>query len=217
MSSDLASIFWPPTVMAGILILSLTLVVARAYPYVRKRLKYGNNATVRFNDESFFLRGLATGISLSSLLVQASNVEPFAALSGAGIGQLYIALGLLIASGILVSNLKQRLDSYVIPLVLAESKPTGAKTDATQAIRRLAIDDAKRIALERVFTEHPDARGKAGISSTDLKGDTWHVTGSWRRATKHSIGVTLFEIVLDAKTGEVLKSSYPPGPAVAFG
>jgi hypothetical protein len=142
MSLDLTTFFWPPTVLAGILILALTLIVARVYPYMRKRMKFDGKATIKFNDESFFIRGLATGIALSSLLVQASNVQPFTALSGAGIGQLYIALGLLIASGILVSNFKQRLDSYVVPIESGKKDSLITESDvAIKASVETPLDD----------------------------------------------------------------------------
>ncbi len=141
MSNGFASVFWPPTVLAGILILALTLIVARVYPYARKRLRFKGKASIKLHAESFFIRGLATGISLSSLLVQASVVQPLSPLSGAGIGQLYISLGLLISSGILVSNLKQRLDSYVIPETTTETLSEAPKVRASVGAPDFVLDD----------------------------------------------------------------------------
>jgi len=70
---------------------------------------------IKVNWESLLVRLFATAISICSVLVQASNVQPLSLLQEAGIGQLYITLGLLLSLGILVDNLKRKLDSFVMP------------------------------------------------------------------------------------------------------
>ncbi len=122
MSSDLLSILWPPTLLTGIVAIVFTLFIARLYPYWRTRFVFKGNATIKFNEESFFMRTIATGISISSILVQASSLQPLSLLSGTGGGQLYITFSLLILLGILFSNLKQKLDSFVI--TTQPSRPT---------------------------------------------------------------------------------------------
>lgn len=90
-----------------------TTIVGLAYIHCRKRKI--SKAVLKIHWESLLIRSFATAISVSSVLVQISSFQPFSPLQEAGIGQLYITVGILTSLGILVSNLKQKLDSFVLP------------------------------------------------------------------------------------------------------
>ena len=79
----------------------------------------------------------------------------------------------------------------------------------------ISIDEAKRIALVRVFSEKTEARSDGAVQSAELKGGNWHVSGSWSESTPKSFSVTFFEVVIDAHSKEILKSSYTAGPGLA--
>ena len=100
------------------------------------------------------------------------------------------------------------------PQSTSASKPvTGAPVNS----RVISIDEAKKIALNRVVSEKPQARNNGAVNSAEMKGNNWHVTGSWSESSAKSFGVTNFEVVIDAHSGGILKLSYTGGPAMAWG
>ena len=115
--------FWPPTTLTGLLVWISIVVLGIAYAYRRKsRFKEGARLQIHWVD--FGTRTFATAVSTSLLLLQASGVQLFSPLGGAGTGQLYIAFGLIVSLAILVSNLRQKLDSFVVSKTLEEEAET---------------------------------------------------------------------------------------------
>jgi len=119
----LVSAFWPPTTLTGLLIWISIVVLGIAYAY-RKKSRFKEGARLQIHWVDFGTRTFATAVSTSLLLLQASGVQLFSPLGGAGTGQLYIAFGLIVSLAILVSNLRQKLDSFVVPKTLEEEPQT---------------------------------------------------------------------------------------------
>jgi hypothetical protein len=119
----LVSAFWPPTTLTGLLVWISIVVSGIAYAYRRKR-RFKEGARLQIHWVDFGTRTFATAVSTSLLLLQASGVQLFSPLGGAGTGQLYIAFGLIVSLAILVSNLRQKLDSFVVPKTLEEEPET---------------------------------------------------------------------------------------------
>lgn len=150
---------WPPTVLTGLIVL-----VGLVYIQYRKWKMPNEHAVIRINWESLIVRLFATAISISSVLVQASSVQPLSLLQEAGIGQLYITLGLLLSLGILVSNLKQKLDSFVMPAQKETDTEKKAETEQVAVSELLAP-------LRKFITRweslcHPRTDGWASTSRT---------------------------------------------------
>lgn len=119
----LVSAFWPPTTLTGLLVWISIVVLGIAYAY-RKKRAFKEGARLQIHWVDFGTRTFATAVSTSLLLLQASGVQLFSPLGGAGTGQLYIAFGLIVSLAILVSNLRQKLDSFVVPKTLKEEPLT---------------------------------------------------------------------------------------------
>jgi len=119
----LVSAFWPPTTLTGLVIWISIVVLGIAYAY-RKKSRFKEGARLQIHWVDFGTRTFATAVSTSLLLLQASGVQLFSPLGGAGTGQLYIAFGLIVSLAILVSNLRQKLDSFVVPKTLEEEPET---------------------------------------------------------------------------------------------
>ena len=104
--------------------------------------------------------------------------------------------------------------STQLPQPTPVSKPV---TEAPVEPVLISIDEAKKIALERVVTEKPQARNNGEVDSAELKGVNWHVAGSWSESTPKSYGVTNFSVVIDGRSRRILRVSYTAGIGLAVG
>jgi len=76
--------------------------------------------------------------------------------------------------------------------------------------RRVGIDQAKEVALDRVKKDHPEAANPQ-VESTELEGGFWDVKGSWSVSSPDTAGSMNFLIRIDAENGEVVKTDYRLG------
>jgi hypothetical protein len=166
------TILWPPTALTGLMAWFLTVVLGLVYTFYKKKVLFKNNATVTMHWADFATRTFATAVSISLLLVQASGVQLLTPLGGIGTGQLYIAFGLIVSLAILVSNLKQKLDSFVIssqPKQILNSKEITRELLATLRQFFNRYEQFARTGLENVlFVDIEDMQHYAQRLSDEL-------------------------------------------------
>ena len=72
------------------------------------------------------------------------------------------------------------------------------------------MQEARRVALERVRVDHPDAQNPH-VDSTQLISPNWVVKGNWLSTTPNAIGSMNFEIWIDEYTRQIVKAEYGIG------
>ena len=70
------------------------------------------------------------------------------------------------------------------------------------------IDDAKRMALERVKNTRDDATADLRVDDVKLQDQKWIVSGSWDATTAKSSGRMGFDLELDSESGAIFAEKY---------
>jgi hypothetical protein len=74
------------------------------------------------------------------------------------------------------------------------------------------IDDAKRMALERVKNTRDDATADLRVDDVKLQDQKWIVSGSWDATTAKSSGRMGFDLELDSESGAIFAEKYAMRP-----
>ena len=70
------------------------------------------------------------------------------------------------------------------------------------------IDDAKRMALDRVRKTRDDATADLRVDDAKLQDKKWIVSGSWDATTPKSTGRMGFDLELDSESGAIFAEKY---------